>query len=144
MVRYEVLTCQKGRWTARGILESQNAAVEHAQALAHRNYMIAAVRVMALEENADGFKEQVVYNRKVARASAATAGQAPAIGRPKPSAMRQVHSGMAARILVLLLFIACAALMGYGLIKPKQPWVFDTPDAQKPHLLRSPFAGDFS
>ena len=144
MVRYEVLTCQSGRWTARGILDSQNAAVEHAQALANRNYMIAAVRVMALEEDADGFKEQVVYNRKVARASAAKAGQAQAIGKPKPSAMRQVRSGMAARILVLLLFIACAALMGYGLIKPKQPWVFDTPDAQKPHLLRSSFTGDFS
>jgi hypothetical protein len=142
MVRYEVLTCQRGRWTARGILDSQNAAVEHAQALANRNYMIAAVRVMALEEDADGFREQVVYNRKVSRAPAAKAGRAQAIG--KPTVMRQVRSGMGARILVLLLFIACAALMGYGLVKPKQPWVFDTPDAQKPHLLRSPFTGDFS
>jgi hypothetical protein len=142
MLRYEVLTCQRGRWTARGILDSQNAAVEHAQALANRNYMIAAVRVMALEEDADGFREQVVYNRTVSRASAAKAGPAQAMG--KPTVMRQVRSGMGARILVLLLFIACAALMGYGLVKPKQPWVFDTPDAQKPHLLRSPFTGDYS
>jgi hypothetical protein len=141
MLRYEVLTCQRGRWTARGILDSQNAAVEHAQALANRNYMIAAVRVMALEEDADGFREQVVYNRKVPRASARKAEPAQAIGKP---VMRQVRSGMGARILVLLLFIACAALMGYGLVKPKQPWVFDTPDAQKPHLLRSPFTGDYS
>jgi hypothetical protein len=39
MVRYEVLTCKKGRWIADGILDSRSAAVEHAQALADRNYL---------------------------------------------------------------------------------------------------------
>ncbi len=142
MVRYEVLTCQRGRWTADGILDSRSAAVEHAQALADRNYRVAAVRVMALEEDADGFKEQIVYNRKIARASAAKGGPAHVIG--KPIALRKARSGVGARILVLLLFIACAALMGYGLMKPKQPWVFDSPAAQKPHLLRNSFTGDFT
>jgi hypothetical protein len=142
MVRYEVLTCQRGRWTADGILDSRNAAVKHAQALANRNYLIAAVRVTALEEDAEGFKEQVVYNRNISRASGAKAGRTQAIG--KTTVMRKARSGLGARILVILVLIACAALMGYGLMKPKQPWVFDTPDAQKPHVLRSPFTGELS
>jgi hypothetical protein len=142
MVRYEVLTCQRGRWTADGILDSRNAAVEYAQALANRNYLVAAVRVMALEENSDGFREQLVYNRNVSRARPAKTGRIQGIG--VSTAMRKVRSGMGGRVLIVLLFIACAALMGYGLMKPKQPWVFDTPDAQKPHLLRDSFTGDFS
>jgi hypothetical protein len=146
MVRYEVLTCRKGRWIADGILDTRNAAIEHAQAVADRDYLIAAVRVNALEDNAEGFREKTIYNRKVSRApadrplAAGTRSQTTNKRRAKP----QSPSGRRALILVLLLVIACSAVVGYGLLRPQQPWVFDTPDAQKPHLLRNPFTGQFS
>lgn len=146
MVRYEVLTCKKGRWTADGILDTRNAAVEHAQALTHRDYLIAAVRVNTLEDNAEGFREKTIYNRRVLRVPAvdtpsAVGTRSQTTSNPR---RRQSPSGRRARILVLLLVIACSAVIGYGLFRPQQPWVFDTPDAQKPHLLRDPFTGQFS
>jgi hypothetical protein len=61
-----------------------------------------------------------------------------------PSAKRKAPSGTCARILVVVLVIACAALIGYGLLRPQTPWIFNTPDAQKSHLLRNPFTGEFS
>ena len=146
MVRYEVLTCRKGRWIADGILDTRNAAIDHAQAVADRDYLIAAVRVNALEDNAEGFREKTIYNRKVSRAptdrplAAGTRSQTTNKRRAKP----QSPSGRCALILVLLLVIASSAVVGYGLLRPQQPWVFDTPDAQKPHLLRNPFTGEFS
>jgi hypothetical protein len=147
MVRYEVLTCKKGRWTADGILGTRNAAVEHAQALAHRDYLIAAVRVNALEDNAEGFREKTIYNRRVSRVPTADTPSALGMRSQRISNRKaglQSPSDRRARILVLLLVIACSAVIGYGLLRPQQPWVFDTPDAQKPHLLRDPFTGQFS
>jgi hypothetical protein len=146
MVRYEVLTCRKGRWIADGILDTRNAAIEHAQAVADRDYLIAAVRVNALEDNAEGFREKTIYNRKVSRAPADRPLFAGTRSQTinKRRAESQSPSSRRALILVLLLVIACSALVGYGLLRPQQPWVFDTPDAQKPHLLRNPFTGEFS
>ena len=146
MVRYEILTCRKGRWTTDGILDTRNAAVEHAQTLADRNYLIRAVRVMALEDSPKGFREQIVYNREVFRVPAAKPQSAigkwsQAIG--KPNAKPGVPSGANPRLVVVVLVIACAVLMGYGLLRPQTPWIFDTPDAQKPHLLHNPFTGEF-
>jgi hypothetical protein len=146
MVRYEVLTCRKGRWIADGILDTRNAAIDHAQAVADRDYLIAAVRVNALEDNAEGFREKTIYNRKVSRVPANP--PLAADSRPQTTNKRKAKprspSARRALILVLLLVIACSALVGYGLLRPQQPWVFDTPDAQKPHLLRNPFTGEFS
>jgi hypothetical protein len=147
MVRYEVLTCKRGRWTADVILDTRNAAVEHAQTVAHRDYLIAAVRVNALEDNAEGFREKTIYHRKVSRVPVADMPSANGMlsqTTSKRKTGRQSPSGRRARILVLLLVIACSAVIGYGLRRPQQPWVFDTPDAQKPHLLRDPFTGQFS
>jgi hypothetical protein len=147
MVRYEVLTCKKGRWTADVILDTRNAAVEHAQTLVHRDYRVAAVRVNALEDHAEGFREKTIYNRKVSRVPVADTPSAVGMlsqTTSKRKTGRQSPSDRRARILVLLLVIACSAVIGYGLLRPQQPWVFDTPDAQKPHLLRDPFTGQFS
>ncbi len=147
MLRYDVLTCKNGRWTADGILDTRNAAVEHAQALANRNYLISAVRVMALEDDTKGFKEQIVYNRIVAKVTCAGSTPPTVEGRRqtigKPTAKRKTSSGMRARIVVIMLVIACAAVVGY-VLAPQKPWVFDTPDARKPHLLRNPFTGEYS
>jgi hypothetical protein len=147
MLRYEVLTCKQGRWTTEGILGTRNAAVEHAQALADRNYLISGVRVMALDDDSKGFKERMVYNRTVSRVSrwiraADRRGPAQAVG--KPTARRKTPSDMRRHMLVIVLAIACAALIGYGSFTPQKPWVFDTPDAHKPHLLRNSFTGESS
>ncbi len=147
MLRYEVLTCKNGRWTADSILDTRDAAVEQAQALANRNYLISAVRVMALEDDTTGFKERMVFNCRVSRMTR-TGSAAPTVGdRPQAtgkSTAKRKPSGIGARILVVVLVLACAAMVGYGLLAPQKPWVFDTPDARKPHLLRNPFTGEFS
>lgn len=148
MLRYEVLTCKNGRWTADAILDNRDAAVKQAQALANRKYLISAVRVMALEDDTTGFKERMIFNYRVSRMTR-TGSVAPTVGdRPqatgKSLAKRKAPSGTGARILLVVLVLACAAMVGYGLLRPQEPWVFDTPDAHKPHLLRNPFTGEFS
>ncbi len=47
-------------------------------------------------------------------------------------------------ILLAGLLLACAALFAFAERSQDGAWVFDTPDAQKPHLLRNPWTGDYS
>ena len=46
--------------------------------------------------------------------------------------------------LLAALVLACAVMFVLAQRSQNGPWVFDTPDAQKPHLLRNPWTGDYS
>ena len=62
--------------------------------------------------------------------------------KDKPAAAPKRSYGM---LVVLGLALGgIAALAAHQLMQPQSPWIFDTPEAQKHHVLRNPWTGETS
>lgn len=156
MTRYELHVRRNGTWVFTGYLDSKEGAVEEARTLVDRDPQVSAARVVMLENKPDGLAERPVCtilpprDRKEPAAKPRPLTRAPRMGtglgngrttrRVAPSRPWSRRE----RALATAVIIGALGLVAYGLAQPKQPWAFDLPDAQKPHMIRNQFTGEFS
>jgi hypothetical protein len=153
VVRYELLARRKRRWQVDGLVEDKTTAVEKARALLGRDPFVSAVRVVMLENRREGMAERTVC-MVTARPSrnGKTAGLSRYLGagRDEPfvtmARMRRNDNRSRSRREILwaaIVGLAAAGFLWYGLTRPTQPWAFDLPDAQKPHMIRNSLTGAY-
>jgi hypothetical protein len=65
MLSFEVRRYTGTRWLLDAVFDDKVLAVAEAKALMARNRALAAVRVMAVTEDADGFREWTIYKQSV-------------------------------------------------------------------------------
>jgi hypothetical protein len=147
MVHYELVACRNRRWMPDGVLDSKGEAIEKAHNLVNRDPLVSAVRVLMLEVAESGVTERPVCTvrapsiRTADRSSEIAARVA--VARARASRARRSWSGRSLAITATVV-IAALGVLGVGLAMPKQPWAFNSPEAQKPHLLRNSFTGEFA
>lgn len=151
MPHFEVHTFARDRWLIDGIFSDKETAVDDAKLLLGRTRAFDAVRVLQVEEEAQGFQEWTVYvaarpRRRRRRRSAAASAVPAAPARP-PAPAARAHPPSAAPALLLLIALSLAGLLFVSAQPPSQPkwvWVFDRPEAWQTHALRNPWTGDVS
>jgi hypothetical protein len=52
---------------------------------------------------------------------------------PRPAPARAVPRERTKLIVLAAVLVAAVAVVGYSLSRPNTPWIFDTPEAQKPY-----------
>ena len=135
---FELYVFRRGKWLVESVFEDRGFAVEEAKSILERARGLAAVRVVAVEERGDEFRERVVFygssglggTPKPARAAARAAAAAP------PGLLAR-HSHLA--LPVALLLIGCAIILVNHLNSRRHPWAFDQPDARLPHEVSMPW-----
>ena len=65
MLSFEVRRYTGSRWLLDAVFDDKALAVAEAKALMARNRALAAVRVMAVTEDEDGFREWTIYKQSV-------------------------------------------------------------------------------
>jgi|SRR6185437_3761700 len=65
MLSFEVRRYTGNRWLLDAVFDDKALAVAEAKALMARNRALAAVRVMAVTEDEDGFREWTIYKQSV-------------------------------------------------------------------------------
>jgi len=143
-VRFELYVFRRGHWLVESVHDDRALAVEEAKSLLERARGLAAVRVVAVEPRNGEFHESVVFYGSSALAPAAAArAKAPGIGLPQPAGMpRAAAPGWpASRVVVVLMLIllttAIVVLNRRNTVN--ESWVFDRPEAQRPHAVTMPW-----
>lgn len=79
-------------------------------------------------------------------AQPSTPRSTPVVAASRPAKRRSVGPGprMMAAALILLGLGGVFAMLAHRASAPREIWIFDTPEAQKPHLLRNSMTGEFS
>jgi hypothetical protein len=117
MLSFEVRRYTGSRWLLDAVFDDKALAVAEAKALMARNRALSAVRVMAVAEDEDGFREWTIYKQSVINedeeqaiqrmmeapvdAPALASGTASAAG-PRGAAPWLYYAEMAARIILLV------------------------------------------
>jgi hypothetical protein len=143
MASYEILTMKAGRWVAAGVFTKKDAAIDAARGMVTR-HLASEVRVVAVEEDASGFKEQTVFKRSAMKVNPSGAAAPERAVRKHKPVLGPRSWTRRERLLAAAVAAAAIGMIGYGLTMPKGEWAFDLPDAKKPHQLHNPFTGEFS
>jgi hypothetical protein len=144
MVRYELLACRRRRWEVDRLLEDKQSAVEEARTLVERDPLVSAVRVIRIESRKNGIAERQVCT--VAAPSFRVTSVNRSAGPDARHTTRRSFRPSSGRKVLLAVgaIFAAIVMLGYGVMLPKQPWVFDLPAAQMPHMIRDTFTGAYS
>jgi hypothetical protein len=157
MTHFEVHKFTDDRWLLDAVYDDQGTAISDARGLMARARALAAVRVLKVEEHDEGFVEWIVYTRDPAQAKAPLNGPrfAP---RVLPLA-RRAGRFRRARVLVgrrawrssspalaLALAVALGGLLTivFQKLEPRDPWIFNRPEAQQPRAIANPWTGETS
>lgn len=151
MVHYELVACRNRRWVPDGILGTKDEALAEAHNLMSRDPLVSAVRVMMCEDKEWGLTGRPVCTLRAASIRAADRNAENSPQTARATARSGVHGARIRRswngrslAMAATVIVAALGVLGFGLVMPKQPWAFDSPDAQKPHMLRNTFTGEFT
>jgi hypothetical protein len=65
MLTFEIRKYVGGRWVLDAVFDDKTTAVEEAQSLIERSNALPAVRVVAVSDGADGFREWTVFKQSI-------------------------------------------------------------------------------
>jgi len=115
MLSFEVRRYSAGRWLLDAVFDDKTLAVAEAKALMARNRALSAVRVMAVTEDEDGFREWTIYKQSVMNedeeqalqrmlATPADGTEAPPTDAPRSRGVASLlyYAEMSARVILLL------------------------------------------
>jgi hypothetical protein len=155
MTHFEVHKFTDDRWLLDAVYDDQGTAVSDARNLMARARALAAVRVLKVEEQDEGFVEWIVYTRDPTQApiyGPRFAPRAMPLGRRSGrfrGARGLVH-GRAWRSSSPALALALAVALGgllvvvFQKLEPRDPWIFNRPEAQQPRTIANPWTGETS
>jgi len=115
MLSFEVRRYTGGRWLLDAVFDDKALAVAEAKALMARNRALSAVRVMAVTEDEDGFREWTIYKQSVMNEDEEQALQRMLATSPDDAGAQQIdaprrrgfstwlyYAEMSARVILLL------------------------------------------
>lgn len=97
MLSFELRKYVDGRWVLDTIFDDKTEAVAEAKSLMTRSRSLAAVRVMAVQDDESGFKEWTVYKQTMVDESNEQANQRAMQNRREVQTSRAPRNGDAAR-----------------------------------------------
>src|SRR5579885_1538355 len=97
MLSFELRKYVDGRWVLDTIFDDKTEAVAEAKSLMTRSRSLAAVRVMAVQDDESGFKEWTVYKQTMVDESNEQANQRAIQNRRDVQTSRPPRNGEAAR-----------------------------------------------
>jgi len=150
---FELHKQQRGRWKLDAIFDDKGLALEEAKAFLARAREPVAVRVMAVEPRENEFLEFIVFRgantdrskgagnkeSKITTSSEVVAHgvrRAEGKGFSLARLWRSPYAKLGAALFALLLVFA---FLNYRNAQ-RDPWAFDRPEAQKSHVVRTPWA----
>ncbi|MGO8914799.1 MAG: hypothetical protein ACLQJR_02685 [Stellaceae bacterium] len=140
---FELYVFRRGRWVVDSVHDDKGLAVAEAKRLLERARGLAAVRVVAVEPCDDAFREFVVFYGSNTLAPAVAARPLPDFGLAQPAGAPPAPAPAwpASRVVLLLALILLTATIGVLNRRnaAAHPWIFDSPEAQRPHTVSMPW-----
>jgi hypothetical protein len=155
MTHFEVHKFTDDRWLLDAVYDDQGTAIGDARSLMARARALAAVRVLKVEEHDEGFVEWIVYTRDPTQAPLTAPRLAPRvlplgrrIGRFRRARVlvrrRAWRSSSPALALALAIALGGLLTIVFQKLEPRDPWIFNRPEAQQPRAIANPWTGETS
>jgi hypothetical protein len=155
MTHFEVHKFTDDRWLLDAVYDDQGTAIGDARSLMARARSLAAVRVLKVEEHDEGFVEWIVYTRDPTQAPLTASRFAPRVlplgrrtGRFRRARVlvrrRAWRSSSPALALALAVALGGLLTIVFQKLEPRDPWIFNRPEAQQPRAIANPWTGETS
>jgi hypothetical protein len=155
MTHFEVHRFTDDRWLLDAVYDDQGTAIDDARSLMARSRALAAVRVLKVEEQDEGFVEFIVYTRDPTQApqhGPRFAARVTTLGRRGSpfhrarglARRRALRSSSPALALALAVALGGLLVVLFHQLEPTDPWLFDRLEAHQPRAIANPWTGQIS
>jgi len=141
---YSLVVCRNAKWEIEAIVVGEHEATAQARDLVSRDPLVAAIRVVRLRKTGVGIEGRPV--RMIVPTGEGDGKQMPRTlsltdpPRARSSELLRRWHKRGQKLVAAVVICAAAAMMLYGVLRPKRPWVFDSPEAQSSQPVHDTFA----